>query len=304
MSNRTENIARVNKVKKYIAENLENELPLSELAEIANFSPFHFQRVFKSIAEETPKQYIKRLRLEASAHFIVLNPGTSLLEVAIQNGFGSIEAFSRAFKNYYGLSPDNFRKESEEDKMSRIYKKTKLNEHKVFDHSIFITEKIEEDSMKLEIEIVKTPPTRVIYTPITLGNIETVVDSYKAVKRWASARNLINSNTQFFGLLNDFPAFTALDKCRFQSCVSVEVEPNVSGEIMYMELPSMLCAKFEVYGGINEIIKAIMWLATHWLPESGYKIKHVPIKMVSLSDPTENYLHDISHQVYLGIEAK
>ena len=148
MSNRTENIARVNKVKKYIAENLENELPLSELAEIANFSPFHFQRVFKSIAEETPKQYIKRLRLEASAHFIVLNPGTSLLEVAIQNGFGSIKAFSRAFKNYYGLSPDNFRKESEEDKMSRIYKKTKLNEHKVFDHSIFITEKIEEDSMK------------------------------------------------------------------------------------------------------------------------------------------------------------
>ena len=304
MNNHKENIVIINKVKNYIAENLGSDMPLSKLAQIANFSPFHFQRLFKSIVNETPKQYIKRLRLEAAAHYIVLNDDTTILKVALLYGFTSLEAFSRAFKNYYGLSPDNFRREKEDNIMSILQTKTNLDQHQGIDHTAFISDFIDKDSLELEIDITKTSPAKIIYIPITLGKFETLDNSFKTIKNWAGARGIITPRSEVFGLMKDFPAFTALDKCRFQTCVSVDELPEVAGEIMSMELPSLVCATFKVYGGIHEIIKAIMWVKTHWLPDKGYKIRHFPVKLIPLSDPTHSHLHNISYQIYLAIDPK
>jgi len=304
LNNQEENIIRINRVKIYIEKNVEKKLLLTELASIANFSPFHFQRIFKSIVKESPKQYIKRIRLEATAHHIVLKPDTSLLEVAIKFGFNSLQSFSRAFKNYYGLSPSEFRQIKKNEKITILQSKTNPNGQGKINHRFFQSSIVDEESKALEVKVVKLPPRKLIYTSVSLKDIETVVGGYTRIKQWAFARGLINSNTEIFALMKDYPAFTALDKCKFLTCVSVESKPNISGEVNYQEIPSRTYATFRIDGGINELIKSVTKFATQWLPESGFEINHVPAIIIPLDDPITNHPHEISYQFYLALSPK
>jgi AraC family transcriptional regulator len=100
----------VMKVQHFINLNLTGDVSLETLAGIANYSPFHFQKIFTEAISETPKQYVIRLRLERAAHFIKIFPNLPINEIASGCGFSSDAIFSRAFKNYYGISADQFRK--------------------------------------------------------------------------------------------------------------------------------------------------------------------------------------------------
>ncbi|MCF6346925.1 MAG: AraC family transcriptional regulator [Flavobacteriaceae bacterium] len=304
MSNQKENIIRINRVKEHIEKNVEKELPLAELASIANFSPFHFQRIFKSIVKETPKQYIKRLRLEATAHDIVAKSETSLFEVAIQYGFNSLEAFSRAFKNYYGLSPDRFRKKNDKEKIAILQSKMDSIGQNKINQTSFLSSEIDTELEGLEVKVIKLPPKKLIYISVTLKDIDTVIDGYKRIKQWASARDLINSNTEVFALMRDYPAFTALDKCRFLTCISVKSKPDISGEINYQEIPSRTYATYRINGGIDELVKSVTKFVMQWLPESGFEINHVPAIIIPLDDPITNHPHDISYQFYIALSPK
>ena len=304
LTNQKENLIRVNSVKKYIEKNIEKKLDLEELAAIANFSPFHFQRIFKSIVKETPKQYIKRIRLESTAHHIFLKPEASMAEIAFQYGFNSLGSFSRAFKDYYAKSPTGFRKMKIEERITLLHAKTKSIGKNHINVSSFLPAEIENELKDLEVQVIKLPPKKLIYITVTLKDIQTVIEGFKRIKQWASARDLINPKTEIFALMQDYPAFTALHKCRFLPCISVESKPAISGEIHYEEIPSRTYATFRINGGINEWVKAVTQFSTHWLPESGFEIRHVPAIIIPLDDLIVNHPHDISYQFYLGLLPK
>ena len=58
---------RINRVFEFIDQNLESDLSLDVVSEVAFFSPFHFHRVFKFITGETLNEYVTRRRIETSA---------------------------------------------------------------------------------------------------------------------------------------------------------------------------------------------------------------------------------------------
>ncbi len=84
-------------------------LSLEELARRVHLSAHHFQKLFKRLIGETPKQYTTRLRLERAA-FLLLVERSTILKVAIDCGFASHETFSRAFRRHFGCSPREFRR--------------------------------------------------------------------------------------------------------------------------------------------------------------------------------------------------
>jgi AraC family transcriptional regulator len=69
----SEYISRINKTFDYIEANIAKPMTLEELVAVANFSKFHFSRIFQSIVGETPFQFILRVRLEKAAMLILAN---------------------------------------------------------------------------------------------------------------------------------------------------------------------------------------------------------------------------------------
>lgn len=82
---------------------------MPDLATSAGFSRFHLARLFHQTTEETLEQFLRRVRLERSA-YMLLHSDESILEISIDSGYQSPEAFSRAFRQAYGCLPSHFRK--------------------------------------------------------------------------------------------------------------------------------------------------------------------------------------------------
>ncbi len=92
----------------FAAAHLDEDVSLASLAARAGLSAFHLHRVFSATAGETPKQYTLRLRLGRAAAML-LTGNDSVLNVALACGFQSHEAFSRAFRRRFGMTPRDYR---------------------------------------------------------------------------------------------------------------------------------------------------------------------------------------------------
>ncbi|MBI5540210.1 MAG: AraC family transcriptional regulator [Bacteroidia bacterium] len=301
MKNKQEIIERVAKVVRHIEHNIDKEMPLEELASIACFSPFHFQRIFKEFIQETPKQFIKRLRLDESAHVIALYPEKSMIEVAIQCGFKSAIVFSRAFKDYYKISPDNFRKSSELEKIRICQIPNNGRKQLGNPDAYFINSNKKLEFSDFKVEIIKRPEKKFIYLQTSLDDISLILESFKKIYRWADVRGLLTPDTEIFGSMKDYPLYTPLDKCRFLTCISVETEPEVSGLICYSELPPTTYSCFTATGGITDMIKAVTYWSNIWLPESGYRVTHEHVITIPANNIWETPLEMNTHRIYIPV---
>jgi AraC family transcriptional regulator len=101
-------LERVQRGVDYIETKLDEDVALSAVAKAAGMSQWHFQRLFKALTGETLKTYIRSRRLAASLDRLL---GTDLrvLDIALLAGFESQEAFARAFKQAFGLTPQKYR---------------------------------------------------------------------------------------------------------------------------------------------------------------------------------------------------
>jgi AraC family transcriptional regulator len=95
-------------VKRYIREHLHEPLDRETLAAVAGFSIPHFHRVFTAQVGESAASYVRRLRLERAGRKLRMG-AVDITEVALAAGYESHAAFSKAFKQQFGLSPSEFR---------------------------------------------------------------------------------------------------------------------------------------------------------------------------------------------------
>ncbi|WP_235971841.1 helix-turn-helix transcriptional regulator [Azohydromonas caseinilytica] len=95
----------MNQVIDHIDLHLAEPLVLAELFRVANFSPFHFHRLFVAWMGETVGEYLGRRRLEAGALLLAHERRRTVLAIALEVGFASSEAFARAFKQRFGMTP-------------------------------------------------------------------------------------------------------------------------------------------------------------------------------------------------------
>jgi len=92
----------------YIRTHIHESLNREVLAEVAGFSVPHFHRVFTAQVGESAVSYVRRLRLERAACKLRMG-AVDITEVARAAGYETHAAFGRAFKQYFGLSPSEFR---------------------------------------------------------------------------------------------------------------------------------------------------------------------------------------------------
>ncbi|MCH9681416.1 MAG: AraC family transcriptional regulator [Deltaproteobacteria bacterium] len=88
---------------------LDHDWNLEELAGAAGYAAPHFATLFRQVVGEPPLRYLRSLRLERAAQDLVEEDGRSVLEIGMEAGYTSAEAFSRAFRRATGLAPRTFR---------------------------------------------------------------------------------------------------------------------------------------------------------------------------------------------------
>lgn len=101
------------KILSYIDDNYAEDLSLEKVANIANFSKFHFSRLFKQYTNTTFYEYLSQKRILVAQELILTN--MPITDVAFQTGFNNLTTFCRCFKKYIGCSPTQYKSRFETD---------------------------------------------------------------------------------------------------------------------------------------------------------------------------------------------
>lgn len=100
----------IQKTLDHIEAHLAEEIQIEALAEIAALSLFYYQRLFTRLVKTPVREYIKLRRL-AKCSIMLREKTNRIIDIAMEYGFGSHIAFTRAFKKTYGITPSQYRED-------------------------------------------------------------------------------------------------------------------------------------------------------------------------------------------------
>ncbi|MBP1886366.1 AraC family transcriptional regulator [Sinorhizobium mexicanum] len=99
---------RLKRVLDFIEARIGADISLDDLAAEACLSPFHFSRLFRDATGLTPNRYVTDRRVQAAREKLALDH-SSLVEIALDTGFGSQANFIRVFRKVTGVTPGQYR---------------------------------------------------------------------------------------------------------------------------------------------------------------------------------------------------
>lgn len=286
---RQEYASRINRVIDYIEANIDVDLSLETLSGIANFSKFHFHRIFRAMVGETLNQFIQRIRLEKAAAQLIFNPKKSITEIAFDCGFSGSATFARAFKDTFHMSASEWRSEgqSPESKNGKTKRKNRqslgknrkdfdISSYYIDDQTLNLIWRIKmKDKQHIKVEVKEMPEFHVAYVrhigPYK-GDSQLFEDLFEKLMRWAGPRGLLRfPETKVLSVYHDDPKITDEDKLRTSACITVPQDAAVEGEIGKMTVSggAFAVASFEI--NANEYEDSWNLVMGGWMPESGYQ---------------------------------
>ncbi|MCU4174694.1 AraC family transcriptional regulator [Carboxylicivirga sp. N1Y90] len=269
---------RINKTIDYIDANFSKQFTLDELAAVANFSKFHFHRIFQGVVGETPFNFITRVRLERAANLLKSNVDLPITEVAFRCGYSDASVFSRKFKQQFKQSATQFRTAKENSKISQVNSKLQQADDSL---SMYICASTNTIKWKTNMELnkgveVKTLPERTVVYVRHIGpykgNEELFKGLWNKLFAWAGPRGLVgNPNMVSMAVYHDDPNITEEMKLRTSICISAPEDTKVDGEVgkMRIEGGQYMVARFEV--DATQFAEAWQWVYSSWMPASGYQ---------------------------------
>jgi DNA gyrase inhibitor len=295
---REEYISRINKVQDYIEANIGEELSLSILSNVANFSQYHFHRIFCAIVGEPLSKYIQRTRLEKAALSITANPKDTIAQIALKCGFPNQASFSRAFRKHFGFSASQLRADSsllksKKCKMESKPGKDDLNSFTYNDGVRDIQSWVQPAAdISLGVDVKDIRETPVVYirnTGMFKGEPELFKKLLDKLFRWAGVRGLIQfPETKILALYHDNPDVTDEDRFRSSICMTVPGDIEVDGEIGKMTIPGGKYAVGHFVLGADDYKRAWDFMFGIWLPKSGYQSDARPCFEVYLNNPEDH----------------
>lgn len=311
---RQEYIKRINKVINFIETNLDQELPLEYLSKKAYFSPFHFHRIFSAIIGETLNTYINRKRIERIASVLLSKSDIPITELANKYGFNNGSSFSRAFKNFYGISPTEFKTKSK-NKFSKIGKANSKNGIALITIEKYICsiDNIKKwILMNAQVEIVELQEIKLV--GIThIGKFDKIGETYERLIKWAEPNGLLTQKMKAVTIYHDNPKITKTSKVRLSACITADKETKTDGEIAKVSIQKGIYAigRFEISVKLFEKAWDSMII---WVTENGYKFRDGDFFEIYQNDnkthPEKKFIVDIcipieksqhtNHQVSIG----
>jgi AraC family transcriptional regulator len=262
-----------------LERDIDREPRLDDLAEEAHLSPFHFHRVFSAVVGESPVEYVRRLRLERAAR--ELRQSTRQVQhVAREAGYGSHEAFTRAFRAQFGVAPSAFRRLADGALPGR-----------------------DGAAHRGRVEVLR--PIRVAFirhvgpydlAPMAWGRLMTWAGSSTQFRR--SARS---NDPLLLGVPHDNPSVTPPERLRFDCCVAVDDRVRPEGEIGVQDVAGGVYACAVHRGPFERLAETYAWIATSFIPDAGYRMRSGPFLELYLTPPEHTPSADLLTEVFVPV---
>ncbi len=251
---------QLQKVIEFIGKHLDEKLTLEQLSHVACFSKYHFHRIFTAYTGLSLQQYIRWLRLKRAAHQLIIDKDKSIIEIAINAGFESHEAFTRVFKKHCGVNPSEFRVQ-----MSwQAWEKPPYS-------------LLKQGTIEMNIIIEKKNARRLAVIEHH-GDSNKIGETVNRLVSWSKAQtiNLKPTPGQVFGFAYHDPKTTPVEEFRFDLGVIVPEKLKIDGEAIEKWLPEGRYAIAVHKGSHDNISDTIHNIYRDWLPESGEELGDLP----------------------------
>ncbi|RTZ46123.1 helix-turn-helix domain-containing protein [Chryseobacterium arthrosphaerae] len=285
----TEHKKKINAVINFIQQNPQEELSLAQLAGIANYSPFHFQKIFKQVTGESPKQFIIKVRMINVAHYLLTHTHKSITEIALDNGFASSSTFARSFRNFFGISAEELRNIPSKDHTTI----TKYLKHIKINGNFFVNDNNGREK-DLSIEIKKAQSLKVIFVNAPLTDIGEIHKSFKRVIQFAEARDLLTVNTQFVGIVNPNAGI-------YQAGITLQAHQEIPKGIDILNIDGGKFAVCGITGDTKQIFHTFHSLY-EWLHQSPYRIKQPFAFEILPQSPLTNPYENMERAIHIPVE--
>lgn len=286
---RKEYARRINAVLDFIDRNLGDDITLSRLATQANFSPFHFHRIFTALVGEPPAEYTRRLRLEKAARLLAADSSSTVTGVALSCGFSTSALFCRLFKERFGASPTTWRNKSKDRQADSKNRKDRPRQPGFHWDQRSQSQTRRQKMMKTPIVTVREVPSfRVAFVKHMKGYEDSfgIGTAFQTLFAWAGPRGVMNPGMRVMGMPLDSPDITPKDKCRYYACLAVNERAQPEGDVGVMSIRGGTYAVGRFAGGGDIFRKAYAYLYGQWLPKSGYQPADAPAFETYIGEPS------------------
>lgn len=241
----------------YLNQHLDLDPDLYRLADIACLSPFHFHRVWRAWTGETIADTVRRLRLHRASGELAATTA-ALGQIAQRAGYDSPAAFSRAFRQAFGLPPSSFRA-------------AQAAGFPPADHS---------PTVRIE-TVAPMALTAVMHN----GPFMEIGQAFDRLFLWARQHDADPYQQRVFGLFYCEEGGTSASPHTAAAAMGSPTGYVADGETQALYVPAMRCAALEYVGPYAGISGVCTWLYEHWLPTNDELPGDFPEFEEYLNDP-------------------
>lgn len=289
---------RLLRVLVHIQQHLDEPLALEDLARLACLAPHHFHHVFTGMLGESLGSHVRRLRLERAACRLKLTDA-QVVQVAFEAAYETHEAFSRAFRKAFGLSPVQFRRRN--GVTARIQMPSGVHYVDRKRLGSFRAAQVEDKTMNVTIKNLQ--PMRVAFMR-HVGPYNEVAKTWEQFTMFLGKEGLLGSGPQFIGISHDDPAVTPPDKTRYDACVTVDEKFHPAGEIGAQVIPGGDYAALTHFGPYEKIGESYAKLLGQWLPRSGRRLRATPCLEIYFNTPENTEPEDLVTDILAPLETR
>lgn len=260
-------IRRFTRVIEYIYAHLDEAPDLNTLADVAALSPYHWHRIWQAVYGESVVNTVKRLRLQRAAADLA-HTDMALEGIWPRAGYGSLAAFSRSFKDAYGLTPTEYRKAGS--------------------HTRFAMPTSPKGTSAMpDVAIITLAAAELAVIPHR-GSYMEIGRAFETLFGTLGARNLLQPGLCMKGLFYSDP--TSVPEADLQSAAGIVIPGAAFPVEAPLERRSLRGGDYAVLrhkGPYSDMRAAYDWLYGEWLVRSGREAADAPVFEEYLNNPRE-----------------
>lgn len=243
----------------FVESHLREPIALEAVATHSGVSPYHLTRAFDAVTGQSLMRYVRARRLSEAARQLS-NGAPDILSVALDTGYGSHEAFTRAFRDQFGLTPEQVRGQGQLANLS-------------------LTEPIIMDSTPMPN---LAPPRFETSKPLLLAGLTARYNQQASAgipSQWERLQPYLGQVPKQVGHTAYGACYNTDEEGNFDYLAGIEVSDfsDVPTEFATLRVAAHRYAVFQQSEHISTIRRTFSAIWSKWLPESGHKPADAPV---------------------------